>query len=185
MSQLNATRWVNDYGDMLYRFALPRVNNREVAKDLVQDTFLAAWRNHDQFKGEASEKNWLFTILRNKIIDHFRKASNQPTASISGTGSEEPYFDEAEHWSISNAPQEWNVDYNSLIEKKEFYEVLSKCKGKLKDIQNAVFTMKYLEELDSEDICKALNISASNYWVLIHRAKLQLRECLEKNWVVK
>jgi RNA polymerase sigma-70 factor (ECF subfamily) len=185
MSQLNATKWVNDYGDMLYRYALPRVNDSEVAKDLVQETFLAAWRNHDNFKGEISEKNWLFTILKNKIIDHFRKASTRLTDSFPGIADTDPYFDNDEHWTTVSMPKDWNADTDSPINKKEFYEVLSKCKNKLKEIQNSVFTMKYLEGLESDDICKELNITASNYWVLIHRAKLQLRACLEKNWFIK
>ncbi|MEP7318128.1 MAG: sigma-70 family RNA polymerase sigma factor [Panacibacter sp.] len=184
-SQLNATKWVSDYSDMLYRFALPRVNDAEIAKDLVQDTFLAAWRNYENFKGEISEKNWLYAILKNKIIDHFRKASTRLTDSLPGMADEENYFDEVQHWTQTTAPNEWNTDSNSPIEKKEFYEILRKCKARLKDIQNTVFTLKYLEGLDSEEICKELNITASNYWVLIHRAKLQLRACLEKNWFIK
>ena len=183
-SQLNATKWVSDYSDMLYRFALPRVNDAEIAKDLVQDTFLAAWRNYENFKGEISEKNWLYAILKNKIIDHFRKASTRLTDSLPGMADEENYFDDAQHWTQAAAPNEWNTD-NSPIEKKEFYEILRKCKTKLKEIQNTVFTLKYLEGLESEEICKELNITASNYWVLIHRAKLQLRACLEKNWFIK
>jgi len=182
-SQLDATKWVNDYSDMLYRYALPRVGDSEIAKDLVQDTFLAAWRNYENFKGEISEKNWLYAILKNKIIDHFRKASTRLTDSLPGIAGDDPYFDEAAHWTQSAAPQEWNTD--APVSNKEFYEVLRKCKNKLKEIQNAVFTMKYLEDLDSEEICKALNLTSSNYWVLIHRAKLQLRACLEKNWFIK
>ena len=183
-SQLDATKWVSDYSDMLYRFALPRVNDAEIAKDLVQDTFLAAWRNYENFKGEISEKNWLYAILKNKIIDHFRKASTRLTDNLPGMADEENYFAEAEHWTQAAAPNEWNTG-NSPIEKKEFYEVLRKCKTKLKEIQNTVFTLKYLEGMGSEEICKELNITASNYWVLIHRAKLQLRACLEKNWFIK
>ncbi len=167
---------------MLYRFALPRVNDKEVAKDLVQETFLAAWRNYDNYKGEISEKNWLFTILKNKIIDYYRKASTRLTESLSGADDGDSFFDEDSHWAKRAYPQDWNIDYNQPIERKEFYEVLNKCRQKLKDIQNAVFTMKYLDGLDSEQICKELNLTASNYWVLIHRAKLQLRSCLEKNW---
>lgn len=185
MTQLNAQKWVDDYGDMLYRYALPRVSDGEVAKDLVQETFLAAWRNYENFKGEISEKNWLFTILKNKIIDHFRKASTRLTDSLPGIADNDPYFDSGEHWTSVTAPKEWSVDTDSVIDKKEFYEVLGKCKSALKQIQNTVFTMKYLDGLESEDICKALNITASNYWVLIHRAKLQLRACLEKNWFIK
>ena len=185
MSGLNATKWVSDYGDMLYRYALPRVNDRETAKDLVQETFLAAWRNYDNFKGEISEKNWLFAILKNKIIDHFRKASTRLTDSLPGIADEDAYFDDAQHWTRVAAPQDWNFDTDAPIERKEFYKVLQMCKGKLKEIQNIVFTMKYLEGWESEDICKELNITASNYWVLIHRAKLQLRDCLEKNWFIQ
>jgi len=77
---------------MLYRYALPRVNDGEVAKDLVQDTFLAAWRNYDNFKGEISEKNWLFTILKNKIIDHFRKSSTRLTDNLPGIADSDPYL---------------------------------------------------------------------------------------------
>ncbi|QEC68052.1 sigma-70 family RNA polymerase sigma factor [Panacibacter ginsenosidivorans] len=183
-AQLDATKWVNDYSDMLYRYALPRVNDSEIAKDLVQDTFLAAWRNYDNFKGEISEKNWLYAILKNKIIDHFRKASTRLTDSLPGMADDDPYFDEAAHWKQSMHPKEWD-DSDSLVTKKEFYEVLSNCKNKLKQIQDTVFTMKYLEGLDSEEICKVLNLTSSNYWVLIHRAKLQLRACLEKNWFTK
>ena len=184
-AQLDATKWVNDYSDMLYRYALPRVNDSEVAKDLVQDTFLAAWRNHDNFKGEISEKNWLYAILKNKIIDHFRKASTRLTDSLPGAIGGDSYFDEADHWIPVAYPKEWNLDSDAPVMKKEFYEVLHNCKSKLKQLQNTVFSLKYLDGLDSEEICKALNLTTSNYWVLIHRAKLQLRACLEKNWFVK
>jgi RNA polymerase sigma-70 factor (ECF subfamily) len=130
-------------------------------------------------KAKVSEKNWLYAILKNKIIDHFRKASTRLTDSLPGTATDDPYFDEAAHWKQSMHPKEWD-DSDSLVTKKEFYETLRNCKNKLKKIQDMVFTMKYLEGLDSEEICKVLNLTTSNYWVLIHRAKLQLRACLEK-----
>ena len=182
MPQLEASRWVNDYGDSLYRYALPRVNDSEVAKDLVQDTFLAAWRNIENYKGQISEKNWLFTILKNKIIDHYRKSSTRLTDRLPEQAKDDPYFDNADHWTEAAEPSDWGIDYNALIEKKEFYGILQQCKKKLKELQDIAFSMKYLDGYDSEEICKELNISASNFWVLIHRAKVQLRACLEKNW---
>lgn len=184
-NKLDATKWVNDYGDMLYRYALPRVNDTDIAKDLVQDTFLAAWRNYENFKGEISEKNWLYAILKNKIIDHFRKASTRLTDSLPTTADEDNYFDDVQHWTASTSPQEWKNESDSPVIRKEFYKVLLGCKSKLKQLQDTVFTMKYLEGIDSEEICKALNLTTSNYWVLMHRAKLQLRACLEKNWFTK
>ena len=182
MVQLNATRWVTDYSDTLYRYTLPRVKDSDAAKDLVQETFLAAWRNYEGFKGEISEKNWLFAILKNKIIDHYRKNARRITESLPEEGAVDGFFDEAAHWTESSSPLDWGIDYSSAIEKKEFYAVLNNCKKKLKEIHNHVFTMKYMDGYDSDEICKELNITASNYWVLIHRAKLHLRSCLEKNW---
>jgi RNA polymerase sigma-70 factor (ECF subfamily) len=185
MAKADATKWVKDYSDVLYRYALPRVSDDALAKDLVQETFLAAWRNVESYKGEASEKNWLFTILKNKIIDHYRKASTRLTDKLSSRANEDGSFEEDGHFTQNARPNEWGIDYSNNIESKEFYSVLEKCKSKLKEIQNAVFTMKYLDGFESEDICKELGITASNYWVLLHRAKVQLRNCLEKNWFVK
>lgn len=170
---------------MLYRYALPRVNDEDTAKDLVQETFLAAWRNYENFKGEISEKNWLYTIIKNKIIDHFRKASTRLTDRLPGIASEESYFDENLHWTQAASPNDWSNSADEAVNRKEFYDILKNCKSKLKKIQDMVFTMKYQEDMDSEEICKALNITSSNYWVLIHRAKLQLRVCIEKNWFLK
>lgn len=170
---------------MLYRYALPRVNDEDTAKDLVQETFLAAWRNYENFKGEISEKNWLYTILKNKIIDHFRKASTRLTDRLPGLANEEPYFDENLHWTQAASPNDWGDSADEAVNRKEFYDILKNCKSKLKKIQDMVFTLKYQEDMDSEEICKALNITSSNYWVLIHRAKLQLRVCIEKNWFLK
>lgn len=182
---LTPAKWVNDYSDMLYRHALQRVNDGEAAKDLVQDTFLAAWRNRENFKGEISEKNWLYTILKNKIIDYYRKASNRLTDRLPEFSNSDYFFDDEEHWISSAAPKEWTAGGGNKLETKEFYTVLNNCRMKLKEIQNAVFSMKYLDGISSEEICKELNITPSNYWVLIHRAKLQLRECLEKSWFLK
>ena len=178
----DAAEWVNKYGDMLYRYALPRVQDAELAKDLVQETFLAAWRNRDNFKAEVSEKNWMYAILKNKIIDHFRKAATRLTDRLAGSNEEQVFFDDADHWNKPSYPLDWSVGSNTSLDQKEFYTVLNACKNKLKSLQNMVFTLKYLEDMDSDTICKELGITASNFWVLMHRAKLNLRACLEKNW---
>ncbi len=185
MAKLNAAEWINLYGDMLYHYALQRVTDEETAKDLVQETFLAAWRNFDNYKGEISEKNWLYTILKNKIIDNYRKAANRLTESLPEYSNNQPFFDSEEHWTSESAPRDWVAKQGTKLEAKEFNEVLSRCRQKLKQIQNAVFSMKYIDGISSKEICKQLNITASNYWVLMHRAKLQLRACLEKNWLTK
>ncbi len=182
-NQYSVTQWVNDYSDTLYGYVVQRVKDTHIAKDLVQDTFLAAWRNVDNYNGEASVKTWLFTILKNKIIDHYRKSSTRLTDElISRENSSDVFFDDTEHWAEGYYPKNWETNTSSKIESKEFYAILSKCKNKLKDIQSSVFSMKYLDDLSSDEICATLNITAANYWVIIHRAKVQLRTCLETNW---
>ncbi|MBA4197187.1 MAG: RNA polymerase subunit sigma-24 [Chitinophaga sp.] len=185
MSTIDTTALVNDYSDLLYRFALPRVNDKDLAKDLVQDTFVSALKNIDSYKAEASLKNWLMTILKNKIIDHYRKAATRLTDRLATENDSDSFFEGDGHWSKPAYPKDWAIPYGSRIEQKEFYSVFELCMKKLKEIQHAVFSMKYLDDIDSDEICKQLNITASNYWVLIHRAKTQLRSCLEKNWFTK
>lgn len=183
---LSPDLWVKTYADTLYRFAVVRVSNTEIAKDLIQETFLAALRNVETFKGEISEKNWLFTILKNKIIDHYRKKSSSLISELDELlESANQYFDENDHWKMDTAPSDWSVNYSQPVETKEFNDILNKCMDKLSEIMKIVFTMKYLDEKESDAICKELNITSSNYWVIMHRAKLQLRGCLEKKWVGK
>jgi RNA polymerase sigma-70 factor (ECF subfamily) len=180
---LNPNKWVDLYADALYSYTLPRVNDAALAEDLVQETFLSAWKAREGFKGEASEKSWLFTILKNKIIDHYRKKAKDIVQPLADKDPSDRFFDEAEHWTQEDKPGDWGMDYSAALDNKDFYRVLESCKKKLQQVQQSVFVMKYMEDLDAAEICKALGITASNYWVLIHRAKLQLRTCLEKNWI--
>ena len=180
---LQPNSWIDNYADALYAFALARINDSTQAEDLVQETFLSAWKARDSFKGEASEKSWLYTILKHKIIDYYRKKGREIITSIAEDSATDHFFDEKEHWSTKDQPGNWGIDAEAKLNNKEFYTVLEKCKKKLQDTQHAVFVMKYMDQLETPEICKALNISSSNYWILIHRAKLQLRACLEKNWI--
>jgi len=184
MNKLQPELWVKNYSDMLLRFASIRTNNDEQAKDLVQETFLAALRNLETFKGDISEKNWLYFILKNKIIDHYRKKASSLVIDIENLiEKSSDYFDDSGHWKESTYPKEWGVSYSDPVEKEEFYEILNQCTQKLSELIRIVFTMKYLDDKESEEICKELQITSSNYWVIIHRAKLQIRKCLEKNWI--
>jgi RNA polymerase sigma-70 factor (ECF subfamily) len=180
---LHPDQWVHQYADALYSFTLPRVNDSALAQDIVQETFLSAWKARDSYKGEASEKNWLFTICRNKIIDHYRRKAKDIMVHLDDTSGEDTYFDDHSHWQAGREPADWGNTADEQVDRKEFYQAFEGCRKKLHDAQQSVFVMKYLEDLDSAEICKALGITPSNYWVLIHRAKLQLRSCLEKNWI--
>jgi RNA polymerase sigma-70 factor (TIGR02943 family) len=178
--------WVNDHSDELYRFALQRLHDKELCKDLLQEAFLAAWRNIDSYKGQASVKNWLFIILKRKITDHYRKAHTRLKVEMAQQeNNDHTFFDEEDHWRKGMYPQPWSIDFSNRVEVKEFQHVFHSCGKKLRAIQNSVFVMKYVDAMDSEEICKELQITSSNYWVLLHRAKVRLRACLEKNWMQK
>jgi RNA polymerase sigma-70 factor (ECF subfamily) len=183
--QLNPEKWVNNYGDLLYAFALKRLNyNKEKAEDIVQDVFLKAWRSKETFNATASEKNWLMTICKNKLIDLYRKEGNTFKIELHADNDDFDFFESDGHFKEAfKAKQEWNKDASNHMENKEFYTVLIKCKSKLKQIQEQVFSMKYLDNIKTEEICELLGITNKNYWVLMHRAKIQLRTCLEKNWI--
>jgi RNA polymerase sigma-70 factor (TIGR02943 family) len=173
--------WVDMYADQLYRFTISRMNDRGLAEDIVQETFLSAWKARKDYTGVASEKNWLFAICKNKILDHYRRKATH--AALDEPENDHLYFDAADHWTAAMQPSAWKINDQLPIENREFHAVLSRCRSKLKEMQNAVFSMKYIDDLRSEEVCAQLGISAANYWVLLHRAKLQLRACLEKNWI--
>jgi RNA polymerase sigma-70 factor (ECF subfamily) len=190
---LEPDKWIDRYGDILFNYTISRINKREVAEDLVQETFFAAYKARETFQQEASEKTWLIAILKRKIIDHYRKKSTQNELSIFDCDSKDDFmnhfFDKEDgyegHWTNAASPQEWRKDFETNVESDEFIAILKGCLSKLSEKTSAVFVLKNMEDLDSEEICKELQITPSNYWVLMHRAKLQLRECLEKNWFLK
>lgn len=182
---LNAENWINQYADGLFRFALHRVNDRGFAEDIVQETFLSAWKSRESYNSTSSEKNWLYAICNNKIIDHFRRKSTTLTQYVDVTGHD-PIFDGAGHWTKATAPKDWGATMlDGKLESNEFSAYLVDCRKKLQATQDMVFTLKYIADMSSETICKVLGITSSNYWVLVHRAKLNLRKCLEANWVEK
>jgi RNA polymerase sigma-70 factor (ECF subfamily) len=172
--------WVDDYSDLLFSHAVFRGFDRDSAKDLVQDTFYSAWKNMDGFQGRASVKNWLFVILKNKMTDQFRKNAGHPKVLISEF---ETQFDQSGHWAKPSYPKELTINPDD-ISGTEFQQILDNCSMKLNKVQKAVFFMKYMDDLESDDICMQLSITANNYWTILHRAKVQLRACLERNWLL-
>ncbi|MBT9484482.1 sigma-70 family RNA polymerase sigma factor [Sediminibacterium sp.] len=182
VNKADPQNWLQQYGDLLYQYTLPRVNDSVIAEDLVQETFLSALKGLDGYKGEASEKNWLFTILKNKIIDHYRKKSSGLSVMSMPDlqGADGGWFDEEGSWVENRMPKDWDAA-DKPLERKEIQKIINWCKDHLKELQQHVFTLKYMEDLDSIEICKILNISSSNYWVLIHRARLKMRDCVEKH----
>jgi RNA polymerase sigma-70 factor (TIGR02943 family) len=178
--------WIENYADSLFSYAMVRVSDREIAKDLVQDTFLSALQNVSSFRGDSSEKTWLTSILKNKIIDYYRKGAVDKTVAFSEADNSpeiDSYFGENGGWKADTLPTDWTESAHESYRSREFHEALQKCLARLTAQCRAVFSLKYLDELEAEEICKKLAVSSSNYWVIMHRAKLMLRRCIEKNWI--
>ncbi len=173
-------QWVESYTKELYSWAFHKVSDTELAKDLVQDTFLAAVEGIQNFKRDSSPKTWLFSILNHKIIDYYRKKINLPS-SIENQ-SLLLFFDENGGWNPVRKPKNWDEDETELLDNEEFREVLNDCLGELPEKWNATIKLKYLFNKNGDEICQELSISSTNLWQIMHRAKVQLRECVENNW---
>jgi len=175
--------WVEKYADYLYGFAMSRIRDEDVAKDLVQDTFLAGLQRLDRFEGNSEEKTWLTAILKNKIADFYRKQSAINLKVISVEGERQDFFDaESGHWTEKDYPRAFGLEIDNPLMMKELGSILNECLAKLPGLWFSVFSMKHMDDLASELICTELKLTAANFWVIMHRTKLNLRACLQKNW---
>jgi len=165
----------------LYNWAFYKTSQAEVAEDLVQETFLAAVEKLASFKEKSSAKTWLFSILNHKIIDFYRKRVNQ-TTSLDNT-SLSTYFDNKMDWKENKKPQNWAEDEKHLLDDHDFQEILKQCLDHLPEKWNTCVKLKYLSEKNGEEICQEIGISTTNFWQIVHRAKLKLRDCIETNWL--
>lgn len=176
---IDTSGWVDDYSDMLYNFALTRVNDHELAKDLVQDTFVSALKGIDKFQGKSTVKTWLFSILKRKVIDHWRKQESRKTKPMSSLGTDsETGEQKVIERQNKGAVSEIEVDY----ENKELRSAIMGCIQDLPEKWKGIVIDKLVEERKSEEVCKEHDITPSNLWVIIHRAKIQLKSCLQQKW---
>ncbi len=183
---LSPQDWVDSPGDLLYRYALSRVRDPQIAEDCVQETFLAALKSREKFSGQSSERTWLVGILKHKIIDYFRKSCRErPTTNMESNDFTEPFFDKKGMWKSENAPSEWSMEPGEAAEQKELAKTLEDCMGKLSARLSTAFSLVERDERSGEDACKVLNVTATNLYVMLYRARMLMRECLEMNWFGK
>lgn len=182
-------RWLDDHGDYLFKYAVFRLRDNTAAEDAVQETFLAALKAYKGFEGRASERTWLVGILKHKIIDHFRRAEREAPLGEeeSDEGPDHREFFERPgafqgHWHPNYAPNEWQATPAELIERNDFWEIFNDCLSPLPQRTANAFTLREVDGLKSEEICEILSIKVNNLWVMLHRARLHLRNCLELNW---
>lgn len=180
LHKLNPDTWIDKYADYLFNYTVTRVNDSEVAKDLVQETFFAGLKSAKNYKGDAAERTWLIAILKRKVIDYYRKVnSNKGKAEVrinyNSNDSEGDWLEEQVADPFSNME-------SSTIENEELGLAIQDCISKLPKKQSLVFTMKTIQGINTEDICNELGINSSNLWVMIHRARTALMACLNNNW---
>lgn len=173
----------NSHRGYLLRVAVLQLRDNHVAEDVVQDTLLAALQGASGFSGRSSLKTWLTGILKHKIVDAIRRKGREPALASFDEECQlddlDALFDESGHW--DNPPADWG-DPESALSRQQFLEVMQMCLEKLPPNTARVFTMREVMDLGSEEICKELSITSTNLWVILYRARMALRQCLEQNW---
>jgi RNA polymerase sigma-70 factor (ECF subfamily) len=173
----------NTHRGYLLRVAVLQLRDNDLAEDVVQDTLLAALQGAPGFSGRSSLKTWLTGILKHKIVDAIRRKSREPAfASLEDECQLDDFdalFDDTGHW--ENPPADWG-NPESDLSRQQFFDILQFCLDKLPPNTGRVFMMREVMELTSEEICKELTITSTNLWVILYRARMALRQCLEQNW---
>ncbi len=173
--------WVDTHADYLFNFAIGQVRDTSIAEDLVQETFLAAVKARETFSGQSSERTWLVGILRHKIYDHLRKTCRERVVRHDPPPANDPEsFEESMLW-LHNVTAE-SQSPSRRIELAEFRQNLEFALGKLPPRIAQVFQLYEIEERPNHEVCAQMNISESNLWVMLHRARKQLREQLRGWW---
>jgi RNA polymerase sigma-70 factor (ECF subfamily) len=173
----------NSHRGYLLRVAVLQLRDNDLAEDIVQDTLVAALQGAEGFSGRSSLKTWLTGILKHKIVDAIRRKGREPAFSTLEEETQiddlDALFDESGHW--DNPPADWG-DPESQLSRSQFFDVMQLCLEKLPPNTARVFMMREVMELESDEICKELSITSTNLWVILYRARMALRQCLEQNW---
>ena len=170
----------------LLRYATLQLRNPEAAEDAVQEALVAALAGESNFAGRSNLRTWLTGILKHKIVDTIRRASRErPMAAADpegGTADFDAQFDETGHW--AEPPDPWEQPEGAL-EQKQFLKALEQCLQVLPERTAQAFMMREHLGLDTSEICKELGITPTHCWVMLYRARMALRQCLEMNWFGK
>ena len=181
-----AENWFQEFGDYLFNYANQKLRDASHAEDVVQETLLAGLEAHANYAGRASEKTWLTSILKRKIIDFIRKQVRESTTddiiALSDAATEswiDHLFDHRGNW--IRPPQDWGNPYK-VLNNSQFIEAFEYCFGRLKPAFSGVISMKEMTEHSNDEICNTLGITATNLSVILYRARMSLRRCLELRW---
>jgi len=178
------TSWVKLYTKELLKYTLYKTSDLEVSENIVQDTFEAVIKSYESYKRESNPKTWIYSILNNKIKDYYKSKKNQ-FVSLDDFHKKDAHehFDEDDGWKKESAPKDWLDDNSSnILDNDEFVSIFQKCIEHLPENWRECIKMKYIFNVKGTEICQMLSISQANFWQILHRAKLDLRKCLEINW---
>ena len=175
--------WVNEFGTVLFRYAMLRVNDAQIAEELVQETFLAALKSRKNFHGKSSPATWFVAILKYKILDHFRSRADAPNDQPALTKDPivDGLFNFTLHYKLK--PSAEPKDPSEDAQKADFWRIFRRCLSGLPENYRQAFVRVTVDGGATADVCKELKVSATNLSVLLHRARSRLRPCLEKNWL--
>lgn len=177
--------WLDEHGAALYKYALLHSRDEHKAEEAVQETLVAALQARERYAGEASARTWLVGILKHKLMDMFRYEARMTTLDDrgeieEGIGLDDGLFDAHGHW--KDKPSDWG-NPEEMLERGEFMTILQHCLETLPNRLSRLFMLREVMEEETENICKELAITPTNLWTMLHRARLGLRRCLDRNWV--
>ena len=173
-------KWLAEYGDFLFSYALSRVRDVQAAEDLVQETLLSAIRGIGSFENQSTHSTWLIDILRNKLVDYYRSKCRDQSLGVEHDASEHLHpFSKSGNW--THGVSTW-TDPSSLMTQEEFQEVMQGCIGELPDLCRQAFEFRVMDELDPDETCRLLGVSATNLAARLYRARIAIRECLSLRW---
>ena len=181
--------WVEKHGDALFGYALRYIGDRSVAEDLVQETLLAALKGRATFAGASSERTWLIGILKNKVVDHYRKVGHETQLTqpdLFADSDDTDYIStgpDAGSWQPRQRPAAWSVDPNDPVEQQQFWDHLQRCLEGLEARLARVYTLRDIQEIEYQEVCNVLAVTSTNLRVMLHRARKLLRRCLETHWM--
>jgi RNA polymerase sigma-70 factor (TIGR02943 family) len=178
--------WVDRYGNYLYAYAMSRLRNADAAADCVQDTFLAGIKALERFDGSRDIKFWLRGIMRNKIVDQIRKSIKENKVDIDNEDEAllESFWFRYSGIATTN-PDPWQFNPRKAYDNTEFWDVFNVCIDKVKQPARQAFVLRMLEDMETEEVCKVMDITPNYLWVLLHRARQQLKVALEEKWTGK
>lgn len=188
--QPDPTVWLDEHGDYLFHYAAVRLRDSGSAEDVVQETLLSAIDSLDSYHGKSTERTWLTSILRHKIVDFYRKSIretpiDEAECDVSAFDSLFTHSQWADHWNDAVIPSDWGTRAETTLQQNEFYSTLETCMSKLPKRVAGVFMLREMEGYDTDELCRLLDLSANNLWTILYRARMSLRKCIESNWFEK